>query len=360
MIGSLNMRADSNKTTIQHLTTTTEFVILNDWMPDSVERVIMILWSVTVVVTSLLGDIIILLATFKHRAIKMHRVIVAVMQHMAICDLSQTIFRVLPLIPALIIDRWTLGPVLCDVQAGIGYLCNVITMFLTCALATTKLLLIKYPLKTRALTSRHGHILSFIVWILGLTAYLPLFVSKKLNSQRITFVSISYNCDFFQLKNAESYLSCYLSILGLPFLAVIATSVHLLVFAKKVAARQAEKMRWEGITTVLLTVGALIISFLPWGVVSVINVTGVHQPSPMTWRAVTYLQYLNIMANFFVYFLMVQSFRRFLKSKITRLTSSLRRSAWNTGRDIELRPHLTVSRPLDEVTQEVQVITTPL
>ena len=76
---------------------------------DDVERTVWILWSSTVLLTSIIGDSIILIGTIKYKAIKQHEVTVAVMQHMAVCDLLQTIFRVLPVILALVADRWVMG-----------------------------------------------------------------------------------------------------------------------------------------------------------------------------------------------------------------------------------------------------------
>ena len=62
------------------------------------DLIILNVWMGTDLFFSLSGDSIILLATIKYRAIKQHKVVIAVMQHMAVCDLLQTIFRVLPMI----------------------------------------------------------------------------------------------------------------------------------------------------------------------------------------------------------------------------------------------------------------------
>ena len=56
------------------------------------ELIVFKVWMGTVIFTSLSGDSIILLATIKYRAIKQHKVVIAVMQHMAVCDLLQTVF----------------------------------------------------------------------------------------------------------------------------------------------------------------------------------------------------------------------------------------------------------------------------
>ena len=69
-------------------------------------------------ILSLTGDTIILISTIKYSAIKQHRLIVAVIQHMAACDLLLTVFRVSPSLLSLIADKWVLGEVLCQKLTG--------------------------------------------------------------------------------------------------------------------------------------------------------------------------------------------------------------------------------------------------
>ena len=54
---------------------------------DEAERWTLILWGISVILVSAIGDSIILEATIKYKAIKLHKVMVAVIQHMAVCDL---------------------------------------------------------------------------------------------------------------------------------------------------------------------------------------------------------------------------------------------------------------------------------
>ena len=75
---------------------------------DDVERSVLIVWSVTVLLTSLIGDITILIATIKYNAINQHKVIVAIMQHLAVCDLLQAVLNVFPSILSFTADRWAL------------------------------------------------------------------------------------------------------------------------------------------------------------------------------------------------------------------------------------------------------------
>ena len=102
------------------------------------------------------------------------------MQHLAICDLLQTIFRVFPATPALITDRWLIGELLCHVQEIIKWFGNALTMILTCALTTLKLIVVHNPLKTGAWSSRFGHGICVVLWCLAVGLLIPILVVKML------------------------------------------------------------------------------------------------------------------------------------------------------------------------------------
>ena len=50
------------------------------------ERGIWVTWTVIVVLSSLLGDSLILIGTIKYKAIKLNKILAVIMQHMAICE----------------------------------------------------------------------------------------------------------------------------------------------------------------------------------------------------------------------------------------------------------------------------------
>ena len=98
---------------------------------DDRERYIFILWSCITLMASLIGDSIILVVTIKYNAIKLQKVIIAAMQHMAICDLLQIAFKVFPVTLAFITDRWVVGELLCEVSENMSWVCAEVTVFQT-------------------------------------------------------------------------------------------------------------------------------------------------------------------------------------------------------------------------------------
>ena len=83
------------------------------------------------------------------------------MQHLAINDILVAVFRLAPMILALISDRWIAGESFCHIDAHAGFVSGGATLILTCSLATLKLLIMKYPLRTRTLASSTKLVLNF-------------------------------------------------------------------------------------------------------------------------------------------------------------------------------------------------------
>ena len=131
---------------------------------NSAERCLFITWTSIVVFCSLIGDSLILIGTIKYRAIIQNKLIVAVMQHMAACDILLAVFNVLPSTTALIADRWILGEVLCHMSDGVYWLGSGVTMLLTCTLTTAKLITVKRPLRANVWPARVGHKTCAAVW----------------------------------------------------------------------------------------------------------------------------------------------------------------------------------------------------
>ena len=291
---------------------------------EDTERAALVIWSFITLISSLLGDSIILVSTTRYRAIKQHKVIVTVIQHLAICDLMQTVFRVIPVTMAMKKDVWVAGEFLCHVQDNVGWIGAVTTLLLTCTMTTFKLITVKHPLKAGTLSSKFGHRVCCLVWLLVLVLYIPVFyVKMRYLRDTIHFSYSDYECNYSYRSSTrdipiwyETYFLVLFPVIGvISYTTLIVTSLLLLIVARRVAREQNQTLRKEGVITVLLTVLVLFISYLPYSITFVAWLQGI-QYSETAWRAVCYVQYLNIMANFFVYCFTVRSFRQFLWKKI--------------------------------------------
>ena len=56
------------------------------------ERIILIIFDIFVALSSLIGDTAIIIGVIKYHVIKLHKAMLAVMIHLAVCDLLLTIF----------------------------------------------------------------------------------------------------------------------------------------------------------------------------------------------------------------------------------------------------------------------------
>ena len=322
---------------------------------DDTERSIFVLWSLTVFLASLAGDSIILIATIRYKAIKLHKVIIAVMQHMAICDLMLAVFKVFPGFLALIIDCWVLGEMLCHVQYNISWMCGPMTVFLTSAMAILKLIMVQYPLKTGAWSTRLGHRICSVVWLLMLGWYTPVLVVNVFYIRdTLRFSYMDYGCSYNLTSPTVPiwytlYFPINVAVLSIVLcMILIISSFLLLIVASRAVSRHGESLRWEGVITVLLTVVVFLLSYLPITVVTVAPAAGVH-PSNTTRNIVFHFSNINTTANFLVYSLSVRSFRHFLREKISELLPSKKSS--NQRR---LRPHQR-QQPPRQGTSEMQI-----
>ena len=286
------------------------------------ERIALTLWGITVIVTSLLGDSIVLLATTRYRAIKLHRVLVTLLQHLAISNLLQTLFRVLPVTPTFTTDTWVMGTLLCHLEDHVGIVCLTVTIFLTCCLSTVKLLLVKFPLRVSVWSARVGHQICVGLWVLALVWYSPGLVGKMVYiKETLNFSYNEYQCNYdmnstYLPESYRMYMIVSFPVISLlSYMLLIVTSMLLLVVAKQASTRAGSALRWEGVVTVLLTVGVLLVSYLPLSVVVIAWLLDINY-SGTVWRFAASMQYLNIVANFFIYPISVESFREFLKIKL--------------------------------------------
>jgi hypothetical protein len=107
-----------------------------------------------VILSSLIGDTIISIASIKYNAFKLHEVIVVIIQHIAVCDLMVTVTSVVPQFFATIYDEWVFGDFLCSWSTYLKYYFYVSGVILICNMTTSKLLFLKYPLRFGMITSK--------------------------------------------------------------------------------------------------------------------------------------------------------------------------------------------------------------
>ena len=80
---------------------------------DRTERQLLIGYRSLISVSSLIGDTLILVGSLRYSAIKLHKILVIFIQHIAVADLLFVTFGVVPGAVSLAANDWILGEVMC-------------------------------------------------------------------------------------------------------------------------------------------------------------------------------------------------------------------------------------------------------
>ena len=292
-------------------------------MKNDVERYFNAGWRTLVVICSLIGDSTILVASIKYKAFNVHKIVVVVIQHIAVSDLMHAVFSILPTIVPIICNSGGSNKILNYASFFIQYYVNNVGASLIAALTLSKLLLLKYPLKTGPWTTKQAHKICAILWVTSLgTPTWHLLISKD----DVIFDYRVYNCSYLYSSSIWKVMlpiSAFVAFV-IPNCINLVSTVLLLKEARIVVRGTEDRLRWQGIMTVVLTATVYTISFLPITVYSIAEpfVEKKSVPGPFFiefYRIALSFLYLNTLANFFVYGLTVTSFRWFLKAKFHQI-----------------------------------------
>ena len=199
----------------------------------------------------------------------------------------------------------------------ISYLCNSAGASLVSAMTLGKLLALKYPLRARCWSKRKAHKVCSVIWITLLTV--PI-LHLLIDSGDVTFDYRVYNSSYRYSARIWKIVSPTISILVLfaPTIMIIVSTILLLKEASKVVRGTQESLRWQGITTVVLTATLFTVNFLPMTVYLIAQplVENKELFSGIFYRIAAQIININVLSNFFVYSLTVSNFRNFLKMRI--------------------------------------------
>ena len=302
---------------------------------NSVERYLYAGWFGFVFMCSLLGDSTILVASIKYKAFNLHKIVVAFIQHIAVCDLINALVSILPTAISTIYNRGPSSLALNQIRFCIYSFVNTLSASLIAATSLGKLLLLKYPLRTASWSKRQAHKICAGLWTAALCSTALFFLVDK---DDVTFDYRIYGSSYEFSSSIWTWLLPIMAIiiLFLPNCIIIASTCLLLNEARKVVRRTEESLRWQGIMTITLTATSYCVSYVPAFVFFVAEPFVEEKPVPGPfftdfYRVAICAGGINIIGNFLVYSLTVTSFRRFLKLKFHQTTSFLSSSFTQAG-----------------------------
>ena len=291
------------------------------------ERNFWVSYHIFVLLSSLVGDTLILIGSFNNDAFKVNKFLLTVIQHIAVCDLGTTLSSVLPQTVSLLANSWVMGNTACYIRAYVGYIFVYLAgMSLIAVLTTSKFLILRYPLRAANwITERRAHQICGFVWASSLMS--PIFF-LAIQRDDVYFDYRSYNCRYRYSHQAWEIILLFTGLFYdiIPNVAIIATTVPTLKYlaaARKSARRAQGSVPWQGALTVALTSIVYCTSTLP-STIYILTKHFVKEKDPTGWfhvnfyRISTFLLLINVMSNFFIYTLTIRSFRMFLFSKIFR------------------------------------------
>ena len=290
------------------------------------ERYFWIGYLSTVVISSLVGDVVILVASKKSDVFKLNGFLIGLIQHIAISDLIMSVGYISPIIVSLVLEKWVFGDYIAYTHEFFAYSVFPVTNILVCALTTSKYLMIRYRLQVPRWTKKKAHLACGFLWISCVVFSFSLLIINKMD---LRFDYTSYEVDFVRSKNyVWTYAGLTVGLLYcIPIVAVILSSVltfKFLLKARKISRRGGGTLRWQGMMAVLLTGIVYCVSSLPYTVYKMRRPFVPETPPGYFHiqfkRHSEYMTLLNVMANFYIYSLTVRSFRRFIWSKITMVT----------------------------------------
>ena len=135
----------------------------------------------------------ILVASRNRENFRLNKFLVAIMQHIAVCDISVSIVMILPTALSLIADAWVLGGAFCY---AVPYLCfyfYLANMFLICLLTTGKFFLLKKPLRAQNWSKKQAHLICGMIWMLFLANPILMYTLSK---DDVSFDYRTYICEY--------------------------------------------------------------------------------------------------------------------------------------------------------------------
>ena len=277
-----------------------------------------------IILSSSVGDTLILVASFNKRAFKINNFIVTVIQHIAVADLGVTLFDALPTFISLLANSWVLGNNFCFIKVYIAYYLYPTGMFMLALLTTSKFLLLRYPLRASIFSKKRGHQACIVIWMFCLI--MP-GLMIAFDTDAVYFDYRVYNCGYkFTSEIWEKVLPILAVLFSFaPNIIIISTTIPTLKYlaaARKAARRVQGSIPWRGALTVALTAVVFTLSNLPFvGFTIAETFVPPDRVLAMRWfdvhlnRFVTSLLYVNTISNFYIYLTTMKSFRRFLSTK---------------------------------------------
>jgi hypothetical protein len=283
------------------------------------ERYTWVAYILFVILSSLVGDTLIVYASFQRDAFKLNKFIITVIRYIAISDLAYVIMSGIPRAVSLVADTWVLGSAMCYATTYTIHFSFSAGCYFIAILTSSKFLLLKFPLRSATWTRQMAHMVCNLS-LIPILALLMITLAVDMND--VAFDYSNYVCRYAFNAEIWTQLLPILPIIAVfvPDIIIVVTTIMILKYAGKSARRVKTSVKWQGTLTVILTAAVYCISNLPLFIFHLGRRFVKQDPTnPFLLhfsRVAGAMSMINVMSNFYIYTLTIRSFRRFLRSKI--------------------------------------------
>ena len=277
-------------------------------------------WCHVSLILGLTGNSFVLYSTTSHRAIKLDKLSVWIIQNLAVSDISNTILILVPVIISLYANtQWVLGDTFCQIMFVYKYAGCVANVILINALAMNKMLRCLFPL--RILNSSRSQRLSVTMFTTLIALVLPAWSYYGVYIGQFLLVEFSpAQCMCWSIFSSRSktwhhtvgYLLAGL-LNGLPCISLCLMNTFLVGYALKKSNRTVNKMN---IVIVVMVTLSFLLPMLPYFIFYMVYGNTWNQGS--TVRFVTFIMFISSWANPPIYLLTNKSFKLFTMNLLRR------------------------------------------
>ena len=137
----------------------------------NIGNILSLLWCQISVILGLTGNFYVLFATIRHKAIKLDKMSVWIIQNIAVVDISNCFFVGIPTITTLYAEgRWILGDTFCTVEFVYKYIFCIANMILINFLSLNKLIRCLFPLRNLYVSQFQRYSVSVVTAIVSLVS----------------------------------------------------------------------------------------------------------------------------------------------------------------------------------------------
>ena len=286
-----------------------------DMKPNAYGRVIYILWYLTLIISGIFGNFIILTASVRFRAIRLDNVSEMLIRHIAVADVSHIILVLVPGVTSIISDRWVFGDTFCRIQSYLLPMFFSTSIYQLCGLNINKLMCLINPLECRSRSSRTGCFIGTLFWLnVVVSLFLVHLITFTLKTWDYRYSPAVFHCTG-TYQDAGNFYEIMTSVAVLvPCFVILVTTVCLLCFVHKVKGLQRQSVQ-----TLVLVSGVFCLSFIPFGVTTALVAVGDSEARSYGFNFAIYLRVstalanLNAGVNATIYFLTIKSFNEFVR-----------------------------------------------